>query len=468
MNTPKPGDSLVLRGGIPMGNSNLDPVCIIGAGSSGIVAAKILHERGVPFDCFEKGSGIGGLWRFNNDSDTSSAYRTLHINTSRDTMCYSDFAMPKEYPRFPHHSLVLKYFEDYVDHFGIRDKITFSTSVDHVEPSPEGGFDVTFTPRGEVTQTRHYRAVFVANGHHTKARWPSFPGEFHGTVMHAHDYKDAAPFTGKRVLVLGLGNSSCDIVCELSRVAARTLLATRRGAHIIPKFMFGFAMDRILPPWCWRYLPFRVLQAIFAFGLWASRGPVRIYGLPKPTHRVLQEHPTISADLLNVLGHGDVTVKANIQELCGDKVRFTDGSEEEVDVIIYATGYDLWFPFLDKELLDPEGNEVTLYRNVIHPDIEGLYFIGLVQPWGAIMPLAEEQSEWAADLVEGKTSLPSREEMIREYQREQEKMARRYTKSARHTIQVDFFPYFDQIRRERKRPPAPRSAENQPAELVST
>jgi hypothetical protein len=217
--------------------------------------------------------------------------------------------------------------------------------------------------------------------------------------------------------------------------------------------MFGWAMDRILPPWCWRYLPFKVLQGLFALGLYLSRGKVKDYGLPKPTHRVLQEHPTISADLLNVLGHGDVTVKPNIRELCGTKVRFEDDSEEAVDAIIYATGYDITFPFLETAIINAEGNQVNLYRNVVHPELPGLYFIGLVQPWGAIMPLAEAQSEWIADVLEGKAGLPDRAHMLGEIERDRDKLARRYTRSARHTIQVDFFPYIDQLRRERKRKP---------------
>ena len=430
-----------------------DPVCIIGGGSSGIVAAKILHERGVPFDCFEKGSGIGGLWRYNNDSESSSAYRSLHINTSRDTMAYSDFPMPREYPPFPHHSLILKYFESYVDHFGIRDKITFQTAVEHVRPLEQGGYEVTVRDHEGHATTRTYSAVMVANGHHTEPRWPTFPGEFTGEVMHAHYYRTPEKLAGKRVLVVGLGNTSCDIVCESARTAARTFLSTRRGAHIIPKYMFGRAMDRILPPWCWRYLPFKVLQFLFATGLYISRGRVIDYGLPKPTHRVLQEHPTISADLLNILGHGDASVKPTIKELRGSKVLFTDDSEEEIDLIIYATGYNMSFPFLDKEVLNPVDNQVALYRNVIHPQYPGLYFIGLVQPWGAIMPLAEAQSEWAADLIQHKCGLPSPGDMQQETQREHDKLARRYTQSSRHTIQVDFFPYIDQIKRERRRKP---------------
>lgn len=435
-----------------------DPVCIIGGGSSGIVAAKILHHRGVPFECYEKGSGIGGLWRYNNDSGTSSAYRSLHINTSRDTMAYSDFPMPRDYPDFPHHSLILKYFESYVDHFGFRHKLTFRTAVEHVRPLADGGFEVTLRENGGAPQTRTFGAVLVANGHHTVPRFPDFPGTFSGEVLHSHHYREPSGLVGKRVLVVGLGNSSCDIVCEAARVAAKTFLSARRGAHIIPKYMFGRAMDRILPPWCWRYLPFGLLQFLFAQGLYFARGTVSYYGLPKPSHRILQEHPTISADLLNVLGHGDAVVKPGISELRGSRVRFTDGTEEEIDVIIYATGYNISFPFLDTDVLNPQDNEIALYRNVIHPDYPGLYFIGLIQPWGAIMPLAEAQSEWVADLIEGKCGLPTPEQMRRAMARERNAMARRYTQSARHTIQVDFFPYLDQIRRERRRKPAVRPA----------
>ena len=126
--------------------SALPTVCIIGAGSSGIAGAKVLAEHGVPFDCFELSDEVGGNWAFGNANGMSSAYRSLHINTSRERMEYSDFPMPKEWPDFCHHALIKQYFNDYVDHFGIRDRITFSTAVERASRGPDGVWEVALSP----------------------------------------------------------------------------------------------------------------------------------------------------------------------------------------------------------------------------------------------------------------------------------------------------------------------------------
>jgi cation diffusion facilitator CzcD-associated flavoprotein CzcO len=433
-------------------------VCIIGAGSSGLVAAKVLAERGIPFDCFELGSGIGGLWRYNNDSGLSAAYRSLHINTSRDKMAFSDFPMPHRYPDFPHHSQILAYFERYAEHFDLRQRITFRTAVKHIQPVGDGTYDVIVEPRGGLRRCRRYAAVLVASGHHWDPRIPSFPGTFAGCTLHSHEYRTPDAMADKNVLVVGLGNSGCDIACEVSRVARRTFLSTRRGGHIIPKYLFGKPLDRVVPAWVWRHLPLWIFQRMFGAALRLSRGPVERYGLPKPQHRILEEHPTISSDLLNLIGHGRIQVKPNVSELSGDSVRFADESQEPIDTIVYATGYNITFPFLNQEVLNPAGNRVSLYKRVVHPGQPNLYFIGLVQPWGALMPLAEAQSEWVGDLLSGECALPPRELMLADMTRADAAVRRRYLNTERHTIQVDFYPYLAELARERqagrKRPQA--------------
>ncbi|MGZ8737839.1 MAG: flavin-containing monooxygenase [Nocardioides sp.] len=434
------------------------PVCIIGAGSSGIAAAQVLHERGVDFDGFEMGSEVGGNWRYENDNGMSSAYRSLHINTSRHLMEYKAYPMPEDLPDYPNHWQIAQYFDDYVDHFGFRDQITFRTEVVKVEPVGAHEYAVTVRGRneqGEPTEPEvgHYEHVVVANGHHWDARWPepSFPGaeDFPGVQLHAHYYKTPEIFTDKRVLVLGIGNSATDIAVESSRVAKRTYLAMRRGAHIVPKYVFGVPTDHLTDSVVAR-MPTLVQQLSMGAMLRLTQGKVTDYGLPQPDHAVLHAHPTVSDDLLTRLGHGDITVLPNIDRFEGSKVFFVDGSAYEVDVVVYCTGYKVSFPFLDDKVVRAEDNHIELFRRVVDPDHPGLYFVGLIQPLGAIMPLAEAQAHWVADLVTGEAALPSYDEMRRQIREYDEAVRKRYVASKRHTIQVDFHKYQAEVARERK------------------
>jgi dimethylaniline monooxygenase (N-oxide forming) len=430
----------------------LDRVCVIGAGSSGIAACQVLAERVIVFDCFEAGSQIGGNWRYLNDNGMSSAYRSLHINTSREVMQYESYPMPADYPNYPNHFQIARYFDDYADHFGLRERITFRTEVIRAEPAG-GGWQVTTRDRDTGAQaTGSYRAVLVANGHHWDPRPPEppFPGTFDGEQTHAHHYKVPDPYQGKRVLVLGIGNSAADIAVETSMVSERTFLAMRRGAHVVPKYMLGRPFDKLVKTPLAR-LPLPVQRSFARLTLRIAQGRMTDYGLPEPDHKVLSAHPTVSADLLNRLGHGDITVKPNIERLAGDKVQFADGSVERIDSIIYCTGYKISFPFLDDGVIAARDNQIGLYRRVVDPDHDGLYFLALVQPLGATMPIAEAQAKWVADLLDGTAVLPSRRRMRREIERYQRGVRRRYVTSKRHTIQVDFMAHLREISSERRR-----------------
>jgi thioredoxin reductase len=432
-------------------------VCIIGAGSSGIAVAQVLDARGVAFDCFEAGSSLGGNWRYGNDNEMSSAYESLHINTSRHMMEYAAYPMPDSLPDYPNHRQVVQYFDDYVEHFGLLDKITFRTEVTKVRPvdgDQDGPWEVTVRQRdGVEPETRIYQHVVVANGHHWDPRWPepSYPGaeSFPGEQIHAHYYRTPEPLVGKRVLVLGIGNSACDIAVESTRVAESTDLAMRRGAHILPKYMFGRPTDHLTDSPLARG-PLKFQQLSLAVMLRLTQGKVTDYGLPKPDHAVLHAHPTVSEELLNRLGHGDITVRPNIDRFEGPKVFFTDGSSGEFDVVVYCTGYRVSFPFLGDEIVRAEDNHVELYRRVVSPDHPGLFFVGLIQPLGAIMPLAEVQAEWIGDLVTGAGVLPSEQEMRRQIAAYDESLRKRFVASKRHTMEVDFHSYKAELIRERK------------------
>jgi dimethylaniline monooxygenase (N-oxide forming) len=430
-----------------------EKVCIIGAGSSGIVAAQVLDARRIPFDCFEKGSQTGGNWRYENDNGMSSAYRSLHINTSRRVMAFKTLPMPDHYPDYPDHFQMAAYFDEFADHFGLRDKIRFRTEVVSAEPVGDE-WEVTVEDADGGRETNRYRAVLVANGHHWDPRWPepAFPGseEFSGEQMHAHHYREPDVLPGKRVLVLGLGNSATDIAVESSRIADATFLSVRRGAYVIPKYINGKPIDELSNP-VTSMLPIAVQRFFASRALGIAAGDMTAYGLPKPDHKLFEAHPTVSSELLPRLGHGDVRVKPNIDRFSGGRtVRFVDGSEEEIDLVVYCTGYKMTFPFFDPKVLSAPDNRLPLYRRVVSADRSGLYFIGFIQPLGPIMPLAEAQCEWIADLLGGRATLPAPAEMQADIAAEEAKMRKRYVASKRHTVEVDFHPYLREIRRERK------------------
>ena len=409
--------------------------CIIGAGASGIAACKVFKDYGIDFDCYEKGSDIGGLWWFGNDNGMSSIYQTLCINTSRQMMAYSDFPMPREYPDYPGHQLIHQYFRSYADHFGFRDRIHFQTPVLHIEKRGSAYFVDT-----DKAKNLEYDAVIVCNGHHWNPKMVKFDGKFSGKEMHSHDYKSAVEFSGKKVLVVGIGNSAVDIACEVSSVAARTVISTRSSAYIVPKYLFGVPTDHISKPPL-AYAPLFFQRIALRTMLLLNVGRQKKYGVPVPDRPILSEHPTVSQNLLNLVKEGKVHIKPNIKKLDGNSVSFEDGTAEIFDVIIYSTGYYITFPFFDSSFINPKENEMPLYHKVVHPEYENLFFLGLLQPLGAIMPLSEQQAIWVAKILKGKVALPGKEFMLQVIENDRNSMRRRYKSSSRHTIQVDFYPY---------------------------
>lgn len=434
-------------------NPALPRVCVIGAGSSGITAAKALYTAGIPFDCFEKGSEFGGNWLFDNPNGVSACYETLQINTSCPRMAFSDFPMPEEYPAYASHDQVHAYFRDYVEHFGFGHTITYDTEVTHVRRGEHEGWDVDIravgAPDEEAVETRHYDAVMVANGHHWDARWPEpeYPGHFDGEQIHAHDYRSGDQLEGRAVVVVGAGNSAMDIAVEGSHRARSVNLSIRRGQWVLKKTILGMAADQItLPSWApWWATSIRLRVAALL------SGGLRRYGLPTPGHTPGQSHPVQSDSIRDRLGAGAITVKPGIERLDGDRVVFTDGSEAPAALIVWATGYRVKFPFFDADLISAEGNDLPLFKRMIHPDRPGLFFIGLLQPVGAVMPLAEAQSRLVAKVLTGEYELPDKREMTRRMHEDDRRNKRAFYDSPRHTMQVDFDHYLLELERELRR-----------------
>jgi dimethylaniline monooxygenase (N-oxide forming) len=425
-------------------------VAVIGAGSSGITTARALGERDLPFDCFEVSDRVGGNWVHRNKNGMSACYRGLYINTSRERMAYPEYPMPPDYPDFPHHTQIAAYFDRYVDHFGLRSRIRFETRVTAVRREGNG-FSVTSQPAFTEgpPRTERYDAVAVASGHHWDPRWPDppFPGIFSGEVMHAHAYDEPKIFEGKRVLVVGMGNSAMDIAVESSYAAERTFLSSRRGAWIVPKYLFGRPLDTIVTD---ARVPFRVRRRLAESLLVAAVGRMERYGLPRPDHRLGEAHPTISGRILDRLSHGAIAYRPNIARLDGRTVHFVDGSRETIDLIVYCTGYKVTFPFFDEGFVVAKDNDLPLFRRVFHPSIPNLFFVGMLQPLGAVMPLASAQSDWIADYLTGRYALPPGPALRADMEAERRAMFDRYVASPRHTMQVDFDDYLLALERERK------------------
>lgn len=449
------------------------PVCLIGAGSSGLAAAQVLRSRGIPFQGYEIGSDIGGIWRFRNDSGRSPAYRSLETNTSNHRTAFRTFPMPRGPARYLHNAELLAYFESFAEAFDLRDRFRFRTEVVRVTPTDtEGetgsgaGFDVTSRDlETGALRTERFGAVVVASGHHHDPNMPAFAAHFDGDVLHSREYRgpaDPVDTRGRRVLVVGIGNSACDIACELAGEAAALLLSTRRGAHVLPKILFGRPIDQWVTPVTSR-LPIGVQARLLDWLVRLDRGDQRRFGIDRPGRRLGQEHPTLSQDLPGHVKAGRVQMKPDVESVAGREVRFVDGSAADVDVLLCATGYHIAFPFLDPALasglslegeVDPggrvPGNRPALYHNVVPPEIPGLYVLGLIQPLGPIPPLAEAQAEWVADLLAGEAALPEPGEMRRSIAGDARRLAERFVASRRHTLEVDAFPYLRTLARERR------------------
>lgn len=423
-------------------------VCLIGAGSSGIAVVKAFADANIDFECFEKSDRVGGNWVFGNKNGMSAAYEGLYINTSRERMQYADYPMPSSYPDFPHHTQIAAYFDDYVDHFDLRRRITFETSVEHAEL--EGREPQRFCLHLSNGEQRTCDMLLVANGHHWDPLGPepALPGTFAGRQLHAHDYRSKDELRGKRVVVVGMGNSAMDIAVEASEVAKRTFLSARRGVHVFPKYMFGKPSDQLftsaLVPWSVRQ---RLAEALHKLAV----GEMERYGLPKPDHRIGEAHPTISGRILDRLSHGAITPKPVIARLAGDRVEFSDGTVEQADVIVWCTGYRVTFPFFDTSFVSARDNDLPLFFRVFHPEHRQLGFIGLLQPLGAIMPLAEAQGKWLAKYLRGEYALPDAREMNEIIEEERRVMFARYVPAKRHKMQVDFDDYLHDLAREIKR-----------------
>lgn len=392
-------------------------IAVIGAGWSGLAAARALSRAGLAFDGYERGDDVGGLWR--------GLYEGLRMNTSRDLTAFSDRPFHAGCPVYPTKEDVARYLREYARAFGLQSHFRFGAEVTRVRPS----WDVDGTP---------YDAVLVCTGHHSEPLWPELRGAFDGLKLHARDYRSPDVFAGKRVVVIGIGNSAVDIAAAAAGRASSVVLAVRRGAHVLPKMILGRPTDA----WAktFRWLPRAVQSAGLEAFLRLRRGRLSDVGLPEPAHALHQAHPTLSDELLPLLRDGRLRAKPAVVELLGDRVRFADGGVEPADVLVCATGYRTSHPFLDVEPGD-------LYLQVVPEGPAGLYFIGLVQPQqGPISRCAQAQAAWVADVLRGRRRLPPPDERRAAIARAAAWRAG-LVASPRHALEVDYYAYLRALSR---------------------
>uniref|UniRef100_A0A8C6TC65 Flavin-containing monooxygenase n=1 Tax=Neogobius melanostomus TaxID=47308 RepID=A0A8C6TC65_9GOBI len=421
-------------------------VAIIGAGASGLTSIKCCLDEGLEPVCFESSDDIGGLWRFkeNPEPDRASIYHSLIINTSKEMMCFSDYPIPGHYPNYMHNSFIMDYFRSYADHFNLLRYIRLKTKVLHIKQRTDftrsGKWDVEIENKDGQKEKHIFDAVLICIGHHCNPHLP------------LQDFPGIETFTGtnKRAVVIGIGNSGGDIAVELSRFTKQVYLSTRRGAWILNRVgNYGMPLDlffnRILT--FFRYtLPSGLYNSLAEKKL-NQRFNHSLYNL-KPKHRLSSQHPTVNDDLPNRILSGTVQVKPNIRRIQGSSIEFEDGSVvENIDLVVFATGYTFSYPFLASQVVSVTNNKASLFKYVFPPELDKptLAIIGLVQPLGAIMPISEMQARWATRVFKGVVKLPSPSAMLQDIKYKEEAMAKRYVASPRHTIQVDYVNYMDEI-----------------------
>ena len=403
---------------------------VIGAGAAGLSAAKHLRQAGLDVTVFELGSRIGGLWVYDNDNGLSPAYQSLHLNSENRVTAYKDFPFPDDAPLYPDHQGVAAYLESYARHFGLLPLIRFRTPVTSVEQDGKAW-------RLGLGSGAHetFDIVVVGSGHQGVPKHPPFAKDFKGEYLHSHTYRTPEPFRGKRVLVVGVGNSACDIAADICPVTASCTMAARSPVLMMPRMFLGVPTSRVLAriekPW----MPWPVRRRIRELISRMAHGRMEQWGFTTPTTRT---HPAGHHLLMAQFVWGRVTAKPGIAGVSGAEVRFVDGSAAEFDTMIAATGYEVDLPFLSAELSPVRGHWLDLYRRVVRPGYPGLYFAGFFNvTGGGNIRMMDDQAEWIAAIETGRVKLPDRAAMDADIVREREGITKLYPDSPRYGLELD-------------------------------
>ncbi|CEF60893.1 Flavin monooxygenase FMO family and Flavin monooxygenase (FMO) 5 family and Dimethylaniline monooxygenase, N-oxide-forming family and Flavin monooxygenase-like family-containing protein [Strongyloides ratti] len=436
-------------------NNSKIRVCVIGAGVSGLPSIKSCLEEGFSVVCYEKTDELGGLWNYRekNIYDNGMVMKSTIVNTSKEIMSYSDFPPPENYPNFMHNTLVQKYLKDYAKKFDLLKYIKFNTPVKKVELNSNGYNDydtwkiTLFNDKIEI-----FDKIILCTGHHSKPQYPeNIKGmnHFNGKIMHAKEYRDYKGFEDKDIFIIGIGNSALDIAVELAKIAKSVTISTRRGSWIFNRCSQGgmpydiLLMSRLYQK-TMNTIPWSVANDFMEHRL-QQRMDHDLYGL-RPNHRFFQQHPTVNDALANLLLSGMITITEDIDFIEKDGIVVKNGKKFNCDILIFATGYTFSFPYLEPQSIIPINNHVVdLYKYIFPLNYPQLAVIGLIQPIGSIGPISELQSRVACQVFANNIKLPSKEKQIMDIEEKRKIIKRRYFESNKHTIQVDYIPYMDEL-----------------------
>ncbi len=412
--------------------------CVVGAGPAGLIMARALIAEGVPFDWFEKQQDVGGIWDMT--STESPMYESAHFISSKYLSGFVGYPMPADYPDYPSWSQIRDYIRNFARDFGLYDYVTLGVAVTSAEPLPGDRWRVELST-GEV---REYDGLIAAPGVTWHPNLPEIAGaaEFGGDIRHSVTFRTGSEFVGKRVLVIGAGNSGVDIACDAARNADRAYLSVRRGYRFVPKHIFGLPTDALLtgaidPP-----------RGVSLSGD-ASKlidtlvGDLTRLGLPAPDHDLLASHPIMNTQVLHYLQHGDLIAKPNVVQLTETGAVFADGSEEQLDLVLLATGYQYLLPFLDPSLLTWRRGHPELYLNVFSRELDSLYILGFIEFAGAAYTRFDEMAQMIVIDIRARETGIHHDELLALKREDHPDLSggMNYIDSDRHTVYVEMETY---------------------------
>ncbi|NXD82928.1 FMO4 monooxygenase, partial [Halcyon senegalensis] len=433
-------------------------VAVIGAGAGGLASIKCCLDEGLEPTCFERSEDIGGVWRYTDSMDERrvSVYRSVITNTSKEMSCFSDFPCPEDFPNYLPHSLLLEYFRMYAQHFNLLQHIRFKTTALSVRKRPDfttsGQWEVVTETNG-VWESHVFDAVMVCTGHYQDPYLPlaSFPGidtRFKGRYLHSREYKDVEAFQGKRVLVVGIGNTGGDLSVELSRVAAKVFLSTRSNTWVFSRVSdHGFPSDMVNTTRFNHFLEWLLPAALTKrikfqkFNSWFNHANYGLASTKSSNFKII-----VNEELPFCLLSGTVVLKPNVKEFTETSAVFEDGTtEENIDVVLFATGYIFSFPFLEESVRSLFDDNRSLYKRIFLPQLEKptLAIIGLVQLTGSVMVGAEMQARWVTGIFAGWNKLPPTSRMMADVLKKKPSVKR--NPFERENLKLSFISYIDEI-----------------------